>query len=169
MKWQHLLDILKKKIHENQLLHVHEYVSVLQGPFFRLCIHCLSRLQNLFPRVCFWFFIQNRPCLSGTPSFPQSPKDFHALGTLQCSAMDDKLAFYQGKLIHQRKSVCLELSPPFPLLKDSAGAHLSCNFFPTSDSLNMYLHATVAVFKANYIVISFQKSNENPGPPNGST
>lgn len=57
---------------------------------------------------------------------------------------------------------------PFILLNDSAGALLSCNFCPTSDSLNTYLHATVAV-KTNYIVTSFQKSHENPGPLNGYT
>lgn len=80
--------------------------TLLQAPYSP------SMLQNQFPRVSFWFFIENRPCLSGTLPSPWSPKGlqelFSASGPLH-SALHNP-GFYQGKQIPQMKSVSLELS-----------------------------------------------------------
>lgn len=72
-----------------------------------------SVLQNQFPSVCFWFFIGNRPCLSGTLPSPQSPKCLQGLlsasGPLQNALHKPRLL--RGEANDQIKSVRLDLSP----------------------------------------------------------
>lgn len=88
------------------LIHICFAGTFLQAPYSP------SLLQNEFPRVSFWFFIENRPCLSGTLPSPWSPKGlqgfFSASGPLH-SALHNP-GFYQGKQISHMKSVSLELS-----------------------------------------------------------
>lgn len=118
LKWQHWLGILKK----TQIFKKTSKCSWL----YLLCrdlssdsIHCLSRLQNLFPRVCFWFFIQNRQGHCHLPKVLKIFRDYavhRVLSTVFCNGWQTR--FLPSEANSSKEKCMLGAFPPhFPFLR----------------------------------------------------